>query len=181
MSRLGKRGWTGAVIVASVCVVVGAAAVASSKPASDGEVRAAASGVQVQPGLFSAYIRRGPDRGLAVWGVLSGKITSAGKIRATLTGDRPRTRVTGSVTGRRARLDFHLPGGRVLTGVGRAGTTIRDFKSIPTEGTFSGPRRGDRGVWDIVHCTESRPGLPGPRRFRCVTSEGKVFYVEVPA
>ena len=190
MSSSGKRWRTRGAVVGSVCLILAGVggAVASSKSSSGAMARgpAAASkssaGEVAHTGIFSAYISRGPDRGLGIWGTLSGTITPSGKIKGSLRGDHPRFRVTGLVTDRSAKLVFHLPGGRSLNGVGRSSTTIRDFQSIPTKGAFSGPRKGDRGVWDLVVCkpvSAQRPGSGEPLTLRCVTSEGRVFYTTI--
>jgi hypothetical protein len=128
-------------------------------------------------GLFSASITKGPDAGLALWGSLSGTISRSGEIRGTLRGDTAPVRVTGSASAHRVTLVFHLPNGRALIGVGQSRQTIRDFGSLPSKGRFTGPGRGDSGRWDQVVCTalNARPGVPGTT-YRCVTSEGHVYY-----
>ena len=85
MAGLDKRRWKRAALLGGVCVAVAAvgATVASSQ-SSPGE-----SSSSVQPGIFSANIRSGPDRGLAVWGVLSGKVATSGRISGALKGNQP--------------------------------------------------------------------------------------------
>lgn len=52
-------------------------------------------------------------------------------------------------SGHLVKLEFHLPNGRVLTGVSASRTRVARFRRLPARGLFLGPRRwdvGDRAV-----------------------------------
>jgi hypothetical protein len=175
MFKRNKRQWVRAGTAGVACAVMVAVGVAVAAPGGSAKR-------ELHPGIFSAYIDKGPDKGLSIWGALSGKIDSSGQINGVLKGDHPPVPVTGTARGRSVKLVFHLPGGLVLTGVGKGDEKITDFASIPTKGRFTGPHQGDSGVWDQVRCQKyGRPGLPEEEnQYKCVTSEGKVFIVKLP-
>src|SRR5689334_21425278 len=129
MSHSRARKWVRAGLAAGACgaaVTAGVAMAGTSQPA----------GPQLQQDIFSAYIDHGPEKGLSIWGALSGTVDSSGRISGSLKGDHPVVRLTGNATGRSVSLSFHLPGGRTLTGTGTSDKPITDFQSIPTKGTF---------------------------------------------
>jgi hypothetical protein len=71
----------------------------------------------------------------------------------------------------------------VVVGSGKASAAIHDFAGLPDKGRFTGPTRADSGTWDQVVCTpQIRPGLQptADTTYKCVTSEGKVFYTKIP-
>ena len=109
----------------------------------------------VQPAsVFSADVRNGPDSGLSLWGTLRFTVAPRShQITGVLIpgGGGPRVPLSGRIAGRTVEYVFHLPGGRLMRGVGSAPRDIlRYYNGPPTTGTLSGPRPGDTGKWASI-------------------------------
>lgn len=128
---------------AAVCAI-GALAGGASAAARPSRARARSTEV------FSATIRSGPDRGLALAGILSGRIARSGRITGKVTEVGLIVPLTGQVSGHLVKLEFRLPNGQVLTGVSAARTHVGRFKRLPARGLFLGPRAGDVGDWAVT-------------------------------
>jgi hypothetical protein len=142
--------------IASTAAALGAAAFA-------GAASGAASG---QPGFhcgaahFSADIRQGPDTDLSLSGKLKLDVASSGRVSGDLVHYGKSLPVSGKVNGRAFKLTLHLRSGRSMTGVGTASKPIASCLDVPTKGTATGPRAGDKGVWGYALGGRSG-GTPG--------------------
>lgn len=97
---------------------------------------------------FTADILAGPDADLSLAGRLGLIVNDAGRVAGTLRkADGNQLRVTGDVRSRTLSLVFQLPGRRQVDGHGATAQPITSCRRLPTEGSFSGPRVGDRGRW----------------------------------
>lgn len=96
---------------------------------------------------FDADILRGPDRDLALVGELAFKERRPGRLSGTLNNHGRVVRVSGSVSGRRLRLVFHLHTGLNMSGTGLSTGAITTCAQVPRSGRARGPRAGDTGRW----------------------------------
>jgi hypothetical protein len=114
------------------------------------------STVPVSARVFSADVRSGPDKDLALWGRLSIRLSRSGALSgAVLRAGGLRVPVSGTAHGRTLTLAFHLPAG-TMSGTGTASHKIRGIADLPTRGTLTGPRAGDAGDWALMERREFR-------------------------
>jgi hypothetical protein len=131
-------------LISCAVVAVGGLAISvGSSGAAAGSQGAAHCG----PAQFTADIRNGPDRDLSLAGNLSLTLASSGRVDGKLVHYGEQLNVTGKWHKRSLKLVVHLRSGRSMTGVGTASRTIGSCADIPREGTATGPRGGDSGVW----------------------------------
>jgi hypothetical protein len=106
--------------------------------------------------IFSADVRSGPDKDLAVWGRLAVRLSRSGTLSgAVVRAGGLRVPVSGTASGRKLTLAFHLPAG-TMSGTGTASHKIRTVADLPTRGTLTGPRAGDAGDWALSTERERR-------------------------
>jgi hypothetical protein len=106
--------------------------------------------------IFSADVRSGPDKDLALWGRLAIRLSRSGALSgAVVRGGGLRVPVSGTAHGRTLILAFHLPAG-TISGTGTASHKIRSIVDLPTRGSLTGPRAGDAGDWALRGESERR-------------------------
>jgi hypothetical protein len=136
-------GGVGCVLVALTATSAGST---SAHPANS-KARASAR-------IFSADVRSGPDKDLALWGRLTIRISPSGALSgAVVRAGGLRVPVSGTAQGRTLTLAFHLPAG-TISGTGTASHKIRGLGDLPTRGTLTGPRAGDAGDWALMEKQE---------------------------
>jgi hypothetical protein len=112
------------------------------------------SAVSVSARIFSADVRSGPDKDLALWGRLTIRLSRSGALSgAVVRAGGLRVPVSGAAHGRVLTMAFHLPAGTV-SGTGTASHKIRTVADLPTRGTLTGPRAGDAGDWAVMERRE---------------------------
>jgi hypothetical protein len=105
---------------------------------------------------FSADVRSGPDKDLALWGRLAIRLSPSGALSgAVVRAGGLRVPVSGTANGRTLTMAFHLPAG-TMSGTGTASHKIRRIADLPTRGTLTGPRTGDAGDWALIGERERR-------------------------
>jgi hypothetical protein len=121
------------------------------------------STVPVRPAIFSADVRSGPDKDLALWGRLAIRLSPSGALSGAVvrTGGL-RVPVSGTARGRTLTLAFHLPAG-TMSGTGTASHKIRSIADLPTRGTLTGPRAGDAGDWALRERKEFAEAIKAER------------------
>jgi hypothetical protein len=106
--------------------------------------------------VFSADVRSGPDKDLALWGRLAIRLSRSGGLSGTvLRAGGLSVPVSGTARGRTLTMAFHLPAG-TISGTGTASHKIRSIADLPTRGTLTGPRAGDAGDWALMERKEFR-------------------------
>jgi hypothetical protein len=109
--------------------------------------------------IFSADLRRGPDKELALWGRLAIRLSRSGTLSgAVVRAGGLRVPVSGTAHGRTLTMAFHLPAG-TMSGTGTARHVIRSIADLPTRGTLTGPRAGDAGDWALMERGEFAEAL----------------------
>lgn len=109
--------------------------------------------------IFSADVRSGPDKDLALWGRLAIRLSRSGTVSgAVVRAGGLRVPVSGTAHGRTLTMAFHLPAGTV-SGTGTASHNIRGIADLPTRGTLTGPRAGDAGDWTLMEKRELAEAL----------------------
>jgi hypothetical protein len=104
--------------------------------------------------IFSADVRSGPDKDLALWGRLAIRLSRSGSLSgAVVRAGGVRVPVSGTAHGRTLTMAFHLPAGTMF-GTGTASHKIRSIADLPTRGTLTGPRAGDAGDWAVMEKRE---------------------------
>jgi hypothetical protein len=108
--------------------------------------------------IFSADVRSGPDKDLALWGRLAIRLSRSGSLSgAVVRAGGLRVPVSGTAHGRTLTLAFHLSAG-TMSGTGTASHEIRSIADLPTRGALTGPRAGDAGDWALSTESERREG-----------------------
>jgi hypothetical protein len=105
--------------------------------------------------IFSADVRSGPDKDLALWGRLAVRLSRSGTLSGAVVRAGLRVPVSGTASGRTLTMLFHLPAG-TMSGTGTASHKIRRIADLPTRGALTGPRAGDAGNWALSTERERR-------------------------
>jgi hypothetical protein len=110
--------------------------------------------------IFSADVRSGPDKDLALWGRLAVRLSRSGTLSGAVLRGGLRVPVSGTASGRTLTMVFHVPAG-TMSGTGTASHKIRRIADLPTRGALTGPRAGDTGAWAL---STERERLEAERR-----------------
>jgi hypothetical protein len=121
---------------------------------------------------FEATVRQGPSTGLALRGLLAGRLMPSGRIEegAVVLPDGTRLHLVGQVNGLAINLLIRLGVGRNLYGVG----TLENELHLCTGtmgGVFSGPQAGDIGDWGATQSAQL--GLPPKLVLNIETEQGQ--------
>ncbi len=126
---------------------------------------------------FEAFVRQGPNAGVALVGSMRIQADAHGSAQATLNQvSGPQITAVGQVEGRGIHLAFDLGGGKTVYGVGTLQYDIHECRGN-LGGPFTGPDGGDSGDWlACFFCPTPTPGPAQPPIIRNpVWNSGKIY------